>query len=99
MALSYANLLTRILQFLQDSGASIFASAETEFGIENELKHLSRYSPQIIDVIYTIESRTGTDVTGTASSLTDLVKLQFVAGDATDEKVVHNIREITPKHC
>ena len=95
MSLSYANLLTRILQWLQDTGAAIFASAETEYGIENELKHLSRYSPQIIDVIYKIESRTGTDVTGTGSSLTDLVKLQFVAGDATEEKVVHNTTDHT----
>ena len=95
MALNYVAVLAEILQFLQDTGASIFASAETEFGIENELKHLSRYSPQIIDVIYKIESRTGTDVTGTASSLTDLVKLQFVAGDATNEKVVHNLADHT----
>ena len=95
MALSYANILTRVLQWLQDTGAAIFASAETEYGIENELKHLSRYSPQIIDIIYKIESRTGTDVTGTASSLTDLVKLQFVAGDATDEKVIHNTTDHT----
>ncbi len=93
--LSYANVLTEILQYLQDTGAAIFASAETQYGIENELKHLSRYSPQVIDVIYTIESRTGTDVTGTASSLTDLVKLQFVAGDATQEKVVHNTDDHT----
>ncbi len=95
MSLSYANVLAEVLQYLQDTGAAIFASAETEYGIENELKHLSRYSPQIIDVIYTIESRTGTDVTGTASSLTDLVKLQFVAGDATQEKVVHNTTDHT----
>ena len=95
MALSYANILTEILQYLQDTGAAIFASAETQYGIENELKHLSRFSPQIIDVVYKLESRTGTDVTGTASSLTDLVKLQFVAGDATDEKVVHNTTDHT----
>ncbi len=95
MALSYANLLAEVLQFLQDAGAAIFATAETQYGIENELKHLSRYSPQIIDVIYRIESRTGTDVTGTASSLTDSVKAQFVATDATEEKVVYNSTDHT----
>ncbi len=88
--LSYSQILAEILQYLQDSGASIFATADTQYGIENELKTISRHSPQLIDVIYKLESRTGTDVTGTASSLTDLVKLQFVAGDATYEKVVHN---------
>ncbi len=95
MALNYAAILAEVLQYLQDTGAAIFASAETQYGIENELKHLSRYSPQVIDVIYKIESRTGTDVTGTASSLTDLVKLQFVASDATQEKVVHNTTDHT----
>jgi len=95
MALSYADVLAETLQYLQDSGAAIFATADTQYGIENELKTISRYSPQIIDVIYTIESRTGTDVTGTASSLTDLVELQFVAGDATNEKVVHNTTDHT----
>ena len=88
--LSYAQVLAEILQFLQDSGAAIFATAETLYGIENELKTISRSSPQIVDVIYKIESRTGTDVTGTASSLTDSVKAQFVATDATEEKVVYN---------
>jgi len=93
--LSYAQVLAEILQYLSDTGAAIFATAETQYGIENELKTISRYSPQLIDVIYKLESRTGTDVTGTASSLTDLVKLQFVAGDATNEKVVHNTTDHT----
>jgi len=95
MALSYANLLDEILLYLQDSGAAIFASTETQYGIENELKTISRYSPQIIDVIYKLESRTGADVTGTASSLTDSVKAQFVATDATEEKVVYNSTDHT----
>jgi len=95
MSLSYANVLAEVLQYLQDSGAAIFATAETQYGIENELKHMSKYSPLIIDVIYKIESRTGTDTAGTASSLTDTTKSQFVAADATGEKVVHNITDHT----
>lgn len=93
--LSYANVLARVLLYLQDSPASIFASSETEYGIENELKTISEDVPNIVDVVFKIESRTGTDVTGTTSSLTDLVKLQFVAGDATDEKVIHNTTDHT----
>ncbi len=93
MALSYANVLAEVLQYLQDSGAAIFVTADTQYGIENELKHLSRYSPQAIDVIYKIESRTGTATSGT--SLTDTTKNQFVGGDATYEKVVHNTTDHT----
>ena len=95
MSLSYAQLTTRALQFLQDTGAATYDATETGDWIEDELKRISQFSPYIYEVLSPIESRTGTDVTGTASSLTDLVKLQFVAGDATLEKVVHNTKDDT----
>ena len=74
MALSYANLTSRVLQFLQDTGAAIYDSTELGMWIEGGLKQLSRYSPVLLDVIYQVESRTGTDVTGAASTLTDATK-------------------------
>ena len=93
--LSYAQMTTRILQWLQDTGAATYDSTETGNAIENELKRLSRHRPLIIDVVFQVESRTGTDRTGTASSLTDTQEAQFLSADATNEKVVHNTTDDT----
>lgn len=95
MALSYANILDRIEQFLQD--LKTVASDATELGylVEDELKRLSQKDPHIIDVIYQIESRTGGDTAGTTDKLTDTSNNQFLATDATLEKVIHNIRDDT----
>ncbi len=90
MALSYANILDRIEQTLQDTGNNIYDTTELGMWIEDELKRISRFVPLFVDVIFQIESRSGTDVTGTASKLTDTSKAQFLAADATNEKVVHN---------
>ena len=96
MAMTYLDVLTKTLQMLQDTaGATYDKTTEVAYWIEESLKEIATYDPHIVDVIFKIESRTGTDVTGTASSLTDLVKLQFVAADATNEKVVHNIEDNT----
>jgi len=95
MALSYATLTARILQFLQDTGVATYDATETGYAIENELKRLSRYSPVLVDVIYQVESREGTETAGTASTLTDTSKSQFLSTDPTKEKVVHNITDHT----
>ena len=95
MALSYAQITTRGLQLLQDTGAATYTSTITGQIIKDELKRISRYVPLFVDVIFQIESRCGTDVTGTASKLTDSVKGQFLAADVTNEKVVHNVTDDT----
>jgi hypothetical protein len=95
MALSYATILTRISQLLQDKALATFDATELGMWLEDELKRISRLHPLIVEVVFQVESRKGTDATGTASSLTDLVKLQFLAADATKEKVVHNITDDT----
>ena len=95
MPLSYATFITRVLQFLQDTGAATYTSTKTNYAVENELKILSRYSPVLIDAIFQVESREGYDTAGTASKLTDTTKSQFLAADATNEKVVHNITDDT----
>ncbi len=95
MSLSYAEIITRALQLLQDTGAGTYDATETGFWIEDEIKRISRAHPLIVEVVFQIESRRGTDATGTASSLTDTVKSQFLAADATQEKVVHNIIDDT----
>jgi len=95
MALSYANLTSRVLQFLQDTGAAIYDSTEVGYWIEDEIKRISRFSPVLLDVIFQVESRTGSDTAGTASTLTDTTKSQFLSTDPTNEKVVHNTTDDT----
>ena len=95
MALSYATFVTRLLGYLQDTGAATYDSTQTGYAIENELKRLSRYGPTILDVIYRVESREGSDTAGTTDKLTDTGKSQFLSTDPTNEKVVHNITDDT----
>jgi len=80
---------------LQDTGAATYDSTETGYWIEESLKEFATYDPNIVNVIFKIESRTGTDVTGTEDSLTDTVKDQFLTTDPTNEKVVHNTTDNT----
>ena len=95
MPRSYEEMRDLAEQIYQDTGNSVAGTVEWDLWIEEGLKKFSTYRPHITEVIFKIESRYGTDATGTASKLTDTVKSQFVAGDATDEKVVHNITDHT----
>ncbi|KKN75032.1 hypothetical protein LCGC14_0385340 [marine sediment metagenome] len=95
MPRSYEEMRNLAEQIYQDTGNSVAGTVEWDYWIEEGLKKFSTYRPHITEVIYKIESRYGTDATGTANKLTDTVKSQFVAGDATDEKVVHNITDHT----
>ena len=92
---TYAQMTTLILQMLQDTGAATYDSTETGFWTEESLKEFAKYDPHLVDVIFQVESRTGSDDAGTASSLTDAAKSQFVSSDATEEKVVHNTNDNT----
>ena len=92
---TYANLQDRVEQFLQDPGALTYTTTMTDLWIEEALKGFSDIIPHIITVIFKVESRHGIDVTGTASSLTDSVKSQFLSTDPTNEKVIHNITDNT----
>jgi len=92
---SYAQITSLILQILQDTTPSTYDSTETGYWIEEGLKELAQYDPHIVPIIFKIESRTGTDDTGLASSVSDTAKSQFVGGDATYEKVVHNTTDNT----
>jgi hypothetical protein len=95
MSLSYANILDRIEQLLQDTSNTTYDVTELGMWIEDALKLLSRWRPLLVDIVFQVESRCGTDATGTASKLTDSVKAQFLAADATNEKVVHNTTDDT----
>ena len=94
MPRDYADMSKLISQNLQDTGVTEFVVAGVNYQIEEGLKAISTKIPHIIDVIFDIESRSGQDTAGTTDSLTDTTKSQFLAGDATGEKVVHN----TTKH-
>lgn len=95
MSLSYANLTTRVLQWLQDTGAATYDATETGHAVEDELKRLSQKAPFELDVIYKVESRYGTVSATSSGNLTDTTKSQFLAADATNELVVHNITDDT----
>jgi len=93
--LSYAEILDRVETLLQDSSNATYDVTELGYWIEDELKRISRWKPLLVDVVFQIESRRGTDATGTASYLTDSVKSQFLSTDPTKEKVVHNTTDDT----
>jgi len=95
MALSYANILDRVEQLLQDPTNAIFSTTELGYWMEDGLKDFSRFLPVIVEAIYHIETRTGTDTAGTATALTDTSKSQFVATDETTQKVIHNTKDST----
>ena len=95
MPRDYAAMSTLIATKVQSSGTADFSVAEVDYQIEESLKEITSLQPHILPVTFKLESRSGTDVTGTASKLTDSVKAQFLAADAADEKVVHNTTDNT----
>ncbi len=92
---NYAEMQDFIEQMLQDTSNATFDTTELGYWIEDALKEFATYKPHIVSVIFQIESRTGSDTLGTANKLTDTNKSQFVAGDATFEKVIHNTTQDT----
>jgi len=95
MALSYATMLDRIERHLQDTGNAIYGLTELGDLIEDALKRIAEYDPVELDVIFKIETREGTEEAGTANTLTDTAKGQFLATDDDNEKVVHNTTDDT----
>jgi len=92
---TYSEMRDLCEQIYQDTGNAVAGTVEWDYWIEEGLKKFSTYRPHLVDVIFKLESRFGDDVTGTSDKLTDSVKAQFLATDATDEKVVHNISQNT----
>lgn len=95
MPRNHADLTSLILQMLQDTTPSIYDSTETAYWIIEGLTEIARYDPHIVEVPFKIESRSGSDTAGTASSLTDTTKSQFVSTDDDYEKVIHNTTDNT----
>jgi len=95
MPRDYAAFTTLITTKLQSSGTADFTVAEVDYAIEEGLKEFATYRPHLVPIIFKLESRTGTDVTGTANKLTDSAKAQFVPADTSNDKVVHNTTDNT----
>ena len=95
MPRDYSAFTTLVTTKLQSAGTADFSVAEVDYQLEECLKEFSVYRPHIVPVFFKFESRTGTDVTGTADKLTDSVESQFLAADASEEKVVHNTTDNT----
>ena len=91
---TYAEIQTLVLQMLQDTGSATYDTTELGYWIEESLKEFATYKPHLVPVVFQIESRTGTDTAGTASSLTDTTESQFLTTD-TVEKVIHNTTDDT----
>lgn len=95
MAMSYVNIQDRAEQILQDTTPSTYDTTETGMWIEDSLKELSQYDPHIVEVLFKIESRTGTATSTSSNNLVDATEDQFVATDDDNEKVIHNTTDNT----
>ena len=88
---NYAAFTTLVTQKLQSSGTADFSVSEVDNAIEEGLKEFSHLArPHIFPLILPVESRYGTCSSTSVDNLRDTTKGQFLSGDATNEKVVHN---------
>ena len=89
----YAAFTTLITTKLQSAGTADFSVSEVDYALEEGLKEFSTYKPHLVDVVLKVEGRYGTVSSTSTSNLVDTTKGQFVAADATNEKVIHNTTE------
>jgi len=81
--LSYTGFRDAIELALRDSSNTYFATGELDDRIKEALRTAARYRKHLVRVTYQIESRYGSDTAGTASSLTDATKDQFLSTDTS----------------
>lgn len=93
MATTYANLKTQIATIAQDSGSAIISSGEIDYAILDALREIPAYVPYEVRETFTIEGRSGTATSTTASALVDATKEQFLATDT--DKVIYNTTDKT----
>ena len=93
MTRSNADMVSLIETKLQSASTADWSTAEKDYQIEECLKEFSTYHPHLVDVVLKIEGRYGTVSSTSANNLVDTTKGQFVAADATNEKVIHNTTE------
>ena len=93
MAQSYASITTDALQELQDSGIAIFEAAETVLQSKRAFRWMANWVPHVVQITFTLESRTGTADEDTASHLVDDASVQFLSSDTN--KAVYNATDKT----
>ena len=92
MAKSFATLIDEIQSELDDDG-TLYTDAKVTIALEDALREISDYEPYVMKETFRLESRTGSDTTGTASKLTDTTNDQFASTDVG--KVVYNVTDNT----
>ena len=80
-----SDLSTLVSTKLADTALTYIPTPSINYQLRESLKEVSQLSWYLFPVIYKLESRYGTDATGTASKLTDSVKGQFLSTDLTNE--------------
>ena len=90
-----ADLTTLVLTKLADTAQTYFAASAVTYAIDESLKEFSQTFPHIVLATFKIESRSGTATSTSAGNLIDTTKSQFLAADATNEKVIHNTTDDT----
>ena len=90
MTRDYAAMTTLIVERLQSSGTADFSVAMIDNGLTQAIAELSDYHPHIVGVVFNVEGRSGRSTSTNADNLVDTTNGQFLSGDATDEKVIHN---------
>ncbi len=95
MARTYAAMTTLVRDKIATSSTADFSVAEIDRQFEESLKDLPSYrgAEHLVPVVFKIESRNGTASTASSDNLVDTNKGQFLAEDATQEKVVHDITD------
>lgn len=95
MPRNYTSMTTLINTKLQSAGTMDYTVAEVNYQIQECLKEFATYKPHLVEIPFFIESRYGTDLTGSTSAVCDTVKSQFLTTDAANEKVVYNSTDHT----
>lgn len=93
MARTHANILDAIELELDDTSNAIFSTTLLGEKIKQALTDISESAYRIVKVPFTVETRTGTATSTTASALVDATESQFASTDAG--KVIHNTTDNT----
>ena len=92
---AYSDLVDLIERKLQDTSNAEFTAAMINYQVEECLKEIGARQPNIVPVVFKIESRYGTASSTLANNLVDATKSQFLSTDPTNEKVIYNSTDHT----
>ncbi len=93
MSMSYANILDRCEQFLQDASNATFSTTELGLILDDIITEVSGVVPYVMRDVYQLETRTGSVSATSANNLVDSGESQFLSTDTG--KVVFNADDKT----